>query len=66
MIRKTTSATMVAAMMPWLIPQVANTGTAANKGLKSGGISMVSGQITEVVISHCFQGAGFFCAGEGE
>jgi hypothetical protein len=28
-------------------------------------ISIVSGQISEVVISHCFQGAGHFCAGEG-
>jgi len=65
MIRNTTKATMVAAMMPWLIPQPPNGGTAENSGLNSGGTIIVSGQITEVVMSHCFQTRRMFCAAIG-
>ena len=46
-------------------PPVAQYRHSREQGLEQRGISMVSGQITEVVISHCFQADGFFCAGEG-
>jgi hypothetical protein len=55
MITKTTKATIVEAMMPCLIPHSPNGGTAGKSGLNIGGTTIVSGQITEVVISHCFQ-----------
>lgn len=49
-------ATIRLAMIRWLTPKVPSGGTALNRGETTAGTSIVSGQMIDVVTSHCFQG----------